>query len=146
MTAWSLHNKLMLFTILILIITLGGMTWVTLNSMKHGADEVHNRVYDASRDNAEQLLQASSEAIAEKVGNYMNQAFLTPLTVKSVVEAAVAHPDKRLSRDEVQQLVRQALYANANVSSAYIHFEKNAMMAETNPWSAAARTQPALAP
>lgn len=126
MKAWSLRSKLMLFTILILVLALGGMTRVAINSMSHEADEIHQRVSDASRNNAEQLLQASSEAVAEKVGNYMNQSFLTPLTLKSVMEAAVADPEQRLSRDEVQQLTRQALNANANISSAYIQFEKDA--------------------
>ncbi|WP_028301644.1 methyl-accepting chemotaxis protein [Oceanospirillum beijerinckii] len=126
MKAWSLRNKLILFTILILVLALGGMTWVAINAMSHKAEEVNKRVYDASRSNAEHLLQSSSAAVAEKVGSYMNQSFLTPLTMKSVVEAAVADPGTRLSRNEVQQLARQALSANTNVSSAYIQFEKNA--------------------
>lgn len=126
MKAWSLRNKLMLFTILILVLALGGITWVAINAMGHKSEEVNKRVYDASRSNAEHLLQSSSLAVAEKVGSYMNQSFLTPLTMKSVMEAAVADPGTRMSRDEVQQLARQALNANANVSSAYIQFEKNA--------------------
>ncbi len=126
MKQWSLRNKLLLFTILILLFAQGGMTWVAKSSMEHEAEEVHQRVSDSSRKSVEHYLQASSSGVAKDVSSYMNRAFDTPLALQAIMKNAVDNPESRLSRDAVQMLVRQVLEANKLISSAYIIFEPNA--------------------
>lgn len=125
MKQWSLRNKLLLFSLTILMMAQGAVIWLAMDSMFHAAEEVNEQVSASSQKNAESFLRAASSAVAKDVSSYMNRAFDTPETMNAIVEAAIANPDKRLSRDELQQLARQALVANKLVSSAYIQFEKN---------------------
>ena len=125
MKQWSLRNKLLLFSILILVLAQGSMTWLTMSSMEHESQEVLERVTETSRKSGENYLLASSSAVAKDVSSYMNRAFDVPLTLKAVAEKAIEDADKRLSRDEIQMLTRQVLDANKLVSSSYLIFEPN---------------------
>lgn len=125
MKTWSLRNKLLLFSLLLLMIALGGMSWVGTNAMKHTSHEVISQITVSSRERVHDILEQASFRVASDVGSYMNRAFDTAVTMNRIVSAGLDDPDKRLSRDEVQVLARQSLEANPLVSSAYIQFEKN---------------------
>ena len=125
MKTWSLRNKLLLFSLLLLMIALGGMSWVGTNAMKHTSQEVIGQISISSRERVHDILEQASFRVASDVGSYMNRAFDTAVTMNRIVSAGLNDPDKRLSRDEVQVLARQSLEANPLVSSAYIQFEKN---------------------
>ncbi len=125
MKKWSLRNKLLLFSLLLLVIALGVMSWVGTNAMKHTSHEVISQITVSSRERVHDILEQASYRVASAVGSYMNRAFDTPVTMNRIVSAGLNDPEKRLSRDQVQVLARQALEANALVSSAYIQFEKN---------------------
>lgn len=125
MKTWSLRNKLLLFSLLLLMIALGGMSWVGTNAMKHTSQEVIGQISISSRERVHDILEQASFRVASDVGSYMNRAFDTAVTMNRIVSAGLDDPDKRLSRDEVQVLARQSLEANPLVSSAYIQFEKN---------------------
>ncbi len=125
MKTWSLRNKLLLFSLLLLVVALGGMSWVGTNAMKHTSDEVISQISVSSRERVHDILEQASFRVASDVGSYMNRAFDTPVAMNRILSAGLDDPSKRLSRDEVQMLARQALDANPLVSSAYIQFERN---------------------
>ncbi len=125
MKTWSLRNKLLLFSLLLLVVALGGMSWVGTNAMKQTSDEVISQISVSSRERVFDILDQASYRVASDVGSYMNRAFDTPVNMNHIISSGLQNPDKRLSRDEVQMLVRQAVAANPLVSSGYIQFEKN---------------------
>lgn len=125
MKTWSLRNKLLLFSLLLLVVALGGMSWVGTNAMKHTSEEVISQISVSSRERVFDILDQASHRVASDVGSYMNRAFDTPVNMNHAVTFGMHEPEKRLSRDEVQILVRQAVAANPLVSSGYIQFEKN---------------------
>ncbi|OOV86693.1 methyl-accepting chemotaxis protein [Oceanospirillum linum] len=125
MKTWSLRNKLLLFSLLLLALALGGLSWVASNAMKHTSDEVISQISVSSRDRVFSILRQASYRVSTEVSSYMNRAFDTPVTMNRIISAGLDDPDKRMSRDEVKVMVRQALEANPLVSSAYIQFEKN---------------------
>ncbi len=125
MKTWSLRNKLLLFSLLLLVLALGGLSWVASNAMKHTSDEVVSQISVSSRERVFSILRQASYRVSTEVSSYMNRAFDTPVTMNRIVSAGLDDPDKRMSRDEVQIMVRQALEANPLISSSYIQFEKN---------------------
>lgn len=125
MKSWSLRNKLLLFSIGILVIALGGMTWVSSNAMRHTSAEVVGQISVSSREQILDILEQASQRVSSKVGSYLNRAFDTPVALNSIVSASMADADNRLNREQVKQLTRQALAANKLVSSSYVQFEKN---------------------
>ncbi|WP_417597377.1 methyl-accepting chemotaxis protein [Oceanospirillum sp.] len=125
MKTWSLRNKLLLFSLLLLALALGGLSWVASSGMKHTSDEVVSQISASSRERVFSILRQASYSVSTEVSSYMNRAFDTPVTMNRIVSAGLDDPGKRMSRDEVQIMVRQALEANPLVSSSYIQFEKN---------------------
>ncbi len=125
MKTWSLRNKLLLFSLLLLVVALGGISWVGTNAMKHTSDEAISQISVSSRERVFDILEQASYRVASDVGSYMNRAFDTPVNMNHIISSGLENPEKRLSRDQVQMLVRQAVEANPLVSSGYIQFEKN---------------------
>lgn len=126
MKTWSLRNKLLLFSIMILIPALGCMTWLSMNVMKEDSSAVLQRISESDRKSSENTILISSSAIAKDISHYMNRAFDAPMALKTIALRAIENPDERVSRDELRMLARQILEANKLISSSYMIFETNA--------------------
>lgn len=123
MKNWSLRNKLLLFSLGMLVLALGGISWVSISSMQHTSDDVVEGISESAGVWVSDLLKQSSDRISDDVGDYLNRAFDTPLMMRSLVQPGVDNAQERFSRDQVQQIARQALAAAPGLLATYIQFE-----------------------
>ncbi|WP_028304957.1 methyl-accepting chemotaxis protein [Oceanospirillum maris] len=125
MKSWSLKSKLLLFSIGILVLALGGMTWVGTSAMNHTSKEVVHQISVSSQDRVFAILEQASQRVASDATSYMNRAFDTPVAMNKIVSGTLDDENLKFSREQIQLLAGQALIANTLVSSSYIQFEKN---------------------
>jgi methyl-accepting chemotaxis protein len=70
-------------------------------------------------------LKAESTGYGDKVASYINSAYQTPLTMKSIIESSINSAQTPLSRSQINLLIQAQLAANTNISSMYTYFEAN---------------------
>lgn len=70
-------------------------------------------------------LQTETQAYGEQISGYINAAYRIPLTMAEVIEISINDPEHALSREQVSQLLGNALRANTDLSSTYAQFDAN---------------------
>ncbi|WP_286239093.1 methyl-accepting chemotaxis protein [Neptuniibacter halophilus] len=70
-------------------------------------------------------LNAEAGRLSSFISGYVDSVYRVPLTVSRILAATAAKPDVRLSRDQVNELVRASLSQHQDISSTYAQFEAN---------------------
>ena len=124
----KLSLKFKLFTAILAAI--GLLTAILVWSSYSGISDLSGHVGEYSKqsitDSALLQLKTESAAYSEDISGYIERAFRVPATLSTILSNAAATTGRKLSREQVNLIIRDALAGTPELSSAYVHFEANA--------------------
>ncbi|CAJ1900290.1 methyl-accepting chemotaxis protein [Aeromonas jandaei] len=134
----SLKFKLLCLTMGLFLLTGLAMTLLQSASFSSLRTMVMTQTSDALEQEVSHSLQYQAERYAIQISSLMQNSYQIPLTVTAQIEAAMAKPEQRLSRPQVESLLGSSLQQASGISSIYAQFEPNGYDGEDANWVAGA--------
>ncbi|MBL0611183.1 methyl-accepting chemotaxis protein [Aeromonas jandaei] len=134
----SLKFKLLCLTMGLFLLTGLAMTLLQSASFSSLRTMVMTQTSDALEQEVSHSLQYQAERYAIQISSLMQNSYQVPLTVTAQIEAAMAKPEQRLSRPQVESLLGSSLQQASGISSIYAQFEPNGYDGEDANWVAGA--------
>ncbi|MFM5564253.1 methyl-accepting chemotaxis protein [Aeromonas veronii] len=134
----SLKFKLLSLTMGLFLLTGLAMTLLQSASFSSLRNMVMTQTSDALEEEVSRSLQYQAERYAIQIASLMQNSYQIPLTVTAQIEAAMAKPELRLSRPQVESLLGSSLQQASGISSIYAQFEPNGYDGEDANWVAGA--------
>ncbi|WP_421195773.1 methyl-accepting chemotaxis protein [Aeromonas jandaei] len=134
----SLKFKLLCLTMGLFLLTGLAMTLLQSASFSSLRTMVMTQTSDALEQEVSHSLQYQAERYAIQISSLMQNSYQIPLTVTAQIEAAMAKPEQRLSRPQVESLLGSGLQQASGISSIYAQFEPNGYDGEDANWVAGA--------
>ena len=134
----SLKFKLLSLTMGLFLLTGLAMTLLQSASFSSLRNMVMTQTSDALEEEVSRSLQYQAERYAIQIASLMQNSYQIPLTVTAQIEAAMAKPEQRLSRPQVESLLGSSLQQASGISSIYAQFEPNGYDGEDANWVAGA--------
>ncbi|MCF7717270.1 methyl-accepting chemotaxis protein [Aeromonas jandaei] len=134
----SLKFKLLCLTMGLFLLTGLAMTLLQSASFSSLRTMVMTQTSDALEQEVSHSLQYQAERYAIQISSLMQNSYQIPLTVTAQIEAAMAKPEQRLSRPQVESLLGSSLQQASGISSIYAQFEPNGYDSEDANWVAGA--------
>ncbi|WP_419811661.1 methyl-accepting chemotaxis protein [Bacterioplanoides sp.] len=124
MKALSLKTKFLVTTISIIVLMSLVLTWQTSRGISTLSADISAEAEENLSNAAVNHIQASAQAYSERMAGFINSVFRLPLSLAGVIEGS---PDTiyPMTREQVNQMVADALNINTDVDSVYVHFEPN---------------------
>ncbi len=132
----SLKFKLLCLTMGLFLLTGLAMTLLQSASFSSLRTMVMTQTSDALEQEVSHSLQYQAERYAIQISSLMQNSYQIPLTVTAQIEAAMAKPEQRLSRPQVESLLGSSLQQASGISSIYAQFEPNGYDGEDANWVA----------
>ncbi|WP_421297358.1 methyl-accepting chemotaxis protein [Aeromonas sp. 604015] len=130
----SLKFKLLSLTMGLFLLTGLAMTLLQSASFSSLRNMVMTQTSDALEEEVSRSLQYQAERYAIQIASLMQNSYQIPLTVTAQIEAAMAKPEQRLSRPQVESLLGSSLQQASGISSIYAQFEPNGYDGEDANW------------
>ncbi|HHQ4660555.1 TPA: methyl-accepting chemotaxis protein [Aeromonas veronii] len=130
----SLKFKLLCLTMGLFLLTGLAMTLLQSASFSSLRNMVMTQTSDALEEEVSRSLQYQAERYAIQIASLMQNSYQIPLTVTAQIEAAMAKPEQRLSRPQVESLLGSSLQQASGISSIYAQFEPDGYDGEDANW------------
>ncbi|WP_429113744.1 methyl-accepting chemotaxis protein [Aeromonas veronii] len=130
----SLKFKLLSLTMGLFLLTGLAMTLLQSASFSSLRNMVMTQTSDALEEEVSRSVQYQAERYAIQIASLMQNSYQIPLTVTAQIEAAMAKPEQRLSRPQVESLLGSSLQQASGISSIYAQFEPNGYDGEDGNW------------
>ncbi|HIC8842474.1 TPA: methyl-accepting chemotaxis protein [Aeromonas veronii] len=130
----SLKFKLLCLTMGLFLLTGLAMTLLQSASFSSLRNMVMTQTSDALEEEVSRSLQYQAERYAIQIASLMQNSYQIPLTVTAQIEAAMAKPEQRLSRPQVESLLGSSLQQASGISSIYAQFEPDGYDGEDGNW------------
>lgn len=124
MKALSLKTKFLVTTISIIVLMSLVLTWQTSRGISALSADISAEAEENLSNAAVNHIQASAQAYSERMAGFINSVFRLPLSLAGVIEGSpkTIYP---MTREQVNQMMADALNINTDVDSVYVHFEPN---------------------
>lgn len=124
MKALPIKTKLLAITISIIVLMSLVLTWQTSRGISALSGDISDQAENTLSTAAVSHIKASAQAYSELMSGYINSAFRIPVSLGGVIEGSPKTPYP-MTREQVNQMMADALAANKDVSSLYAQFEPN---------------------
>lgn len=130
----SLKFKLLALTMGLFVLTGLAITLLQSNSFTTLRSIVVSQTSEALEQEISRSLQYQAERYTIQVASLIQNSYQVPLTLAAQLEAAMAKPEQRLSRPQVEALLGSTLLQAGGISSIYLQFEPDAYDGDDASW------------
>ncbi len=126
MKSLPLQTKLLVVVSLSILLLGAVLVWRSYAGITGISDLLTTMSEKSLKQEAIERLKTETLALSEQVSGYINSAYSVALTTASIASDSIQHPNERLNRVQLSNLLEVSLSSNTNISSIYAHFEANA--------------------
>lgn len=119
----SIKYKLMCFVITIIMAVIAMLVITTWLHLQDENKKQSEQIQSVILSEINTRLAAQGDYYAQKIAAFLNSAYRVPNTLVGALESTLTAP---IERSDIQSMLKGALKASPDISSVYVHFEKNA--------------------